>query len=228
MNRLRIPLRLTAALAGLLIPNAALHAQLVSARAVVTAPHSSVRFGQGVERAGGVWGGLEVGLRAGRLTLLGSGARGRLTPEGGLLARTVGEVALAGRYDVLPWLGAETRYLVRAAKSAVGYQRWELWGVGARVLHQMGGPGVVASAGLVYSPVAKVTGIEDPTLALSADVGISLVPETLPLQIGLNYRTERYRFPSAAGRSEQFEAFTLALGLGVRRERGRWTLRGGR
>jgi hypothetical protein len=227
MSRIPGAFRTASALAGLLVPSAALHAQLVSARAVVTAPQSSVRFGDGVERASGVWGGLEVGLRAGRLTLLGSGARGRLTPEDGLLARTVGEVTLTGRFDVLSWLGAESRYLVRAATSPVGYQRWELWGVGARVRQQMGGP-VRVSAGLVYSPVARVTGIEDPTLALSADVGISLFPGTVPLQLGLTYRTERYTFPSAAGRSEQFEAFTLVAGLDVRRERGRWTLRGGR
>jgi hypothetical protein len=220
-------LRTVSVLAGLLLPTAVLHAQLISARAVVSTPQSSVRFGDGVERASGVWGGLEVGIRAGRLALVGSGTRGRLTPESGLLPRTVGEVTVTGRYDILSWLGAESGYLVRAATSPVGYQRWELWGVGARVRQQMGGP-VRVSAGLVYSPVARITGIEDPTLALSADVGISLFPGTLPLQLGLTYRTERYTFPSAAGRREQFDAFTLVAGLDVRRERGRWTLRGGR
>ena len=226
MTRIPGAIRSVSALAILLMPSAALHAQVVSARAVVTAPKSSVRFADVVERSNGVLAGLEVRLQAGRLTLSGSGTRGRLTPENSPIARTLGEVSLAGRYDVLSWLGAETRYVVRAAKSAAGYQRWEVFGLGARVLRELGGPGVRASAGLVYSPVAHVTAIEDPTLALSADVGISLAPEAFPLLIGLNYRTERYRFPSAAGRSEQFEALTLVVGLGVRRQRGRWTLRG--
>ena len=59
-------------------------------------------------------------------------------------------------------------------------------------------------------------------------MGISLATASSPLTIGLTYRTERYRFPSAAARSEQFETVALVVGLAVRRERGRWSLRGAR
>ncbi len=226
MTRIHGAIRSVSALASLLMPTAALNAQVVSAHAMVTAPKSSVRFGDVVERSNGVLAGLEVGLQAGRLTLSGSGTRGRLTPENSPIARTVGQVSLAARYDVLSWLGAETRYVVRAATSATGYQRWEMFGLGTRVLRKLGSPGILASAGLMYSPVAHVTTIDDPTLALSADVGISFATEAFPLLIGLNYRTERYRFPSAAGRSEQYETLTLVVGLAAQRQRGRWTLGG--
>ena len=55
---------------------------------------------------------------------------------------------------------------------------------------------------------------------------LALATPWIPLLVGLNYRTERYRFARAVGRSEQFDGVTLMVGSGVRRERGRWTFRG--
>ncbi|HWP37420.1 MAG TPA: hypothetical protein VNL18_07690 [Gemmatimonadales bacterium] len=219
--------RLLPLLTGIILPRHNVNAQVVTAHTVLAMPTSSVRFDDTVERSDGYWAGLELELRAGLFTLTGSGTRGELTPTvNPLLDRNVGELRLAGRYDVLSWLGAEARYVVRASSSLTGHQRWEFYSLGARVLRDLGAPGLSGSAALAYSPTVRVSGLEDPRYAVSADAGIAFAPERSPLTVRLSYRIERFRFPSTTARSEQFEALTLAVGLRARRQHGRWALGG--
>jgi hypothetical protein len=112
-----------------------------------------------------------------------------------------------------PWLGLELRYTARAFSSAAGYQRWDVVGVGAAASRDLGTPAVRAFASLLYFPMVSVSHQERPRFALGSDVGIALAPSKLPLAVTLSYRIERFSFPEAAARSEQFEALTLSLGL---------------
>jgi hypothetical protein len=207
--------RLAFLLAGSLLPIAASSGQTVSAHAVVATPKQSVHFSGVTERMDGLWEGGAVEFGAGRLRLSVSGMRGRLTaPDpGSLPKRDVGELSLDGQYRVRPWLGLELRYTARAFSSAAGYQRWDVVGVGAAASRDLGTPAVRAFASLLYFPMVSVSHQQKPSFALGSDVGIALAPSKLPLAVTLSYRIERFSFPAAAARSEQFEALTLSLGV---------------
>ena len=222
--------RLALVLAGVVVPSVAPRGQTVSGRAVIASPTSSARFAGVTERVDGLWAGLAFEVRAGRLTLSASGMRGRMTASepGSAPKRDVGEVSLCGRYDVRPWFSVNLRYAVRAFSSAVGYQRWDIVGVGATASRDLGTPAVRAFVGLAYLPVVKVSGQPRVTFALGSDVGISVAPNRSPITFELRYPIERFRFPAAVGRSEQFEELTLSVGVRARRLGGRWTLAGTR
>ena len=211
-------------LAALLLPAAVLSGQTVSARAVIAAPRSSVSVGGVMDRVDGLWGGMALGFRAGRFSLSGSGTRGQLTSgaSGTTLERDVGELALEGAYEFRPWLRVGLQYAARAFSSAAGYQRWDMLSVGATASRGLGTRAVRAFAGLAYLPVVRVSGQQRPTFALGSDVGIALQPTHLPITLRLDYRIERFRFPAASRRSEQFEAFTFSMGLALQRVGGRW------
>jgi hypothetical protein len=213
-------------LPALLVPAAVLPGQAVSARAVIAAPRSSVRVGGVMDRADGMWGGLALDFRAGRFTLSGSGTRGQLTSgaSGTAPKRDVGELSLGGAYEFRPWLRFDLQYATRAFSSAAGYQRWDMLSVGATALRDLGTKAVRAFAGVAYLPVVTVSGQQRPTFALGSDVGIALLPTHLPIGLRLDYRIERFNFPTASGRSEQFEAFTFSMGSALQRVGGRWKL----
>lgn len=218
--------RLTVLLAGSLVPMAASGGQAVSGLAVVAVPQHSTRFSGVTERMDGVWVGGAVEFETGRVRLSLSGMRGRLTAAdpGSLPKRDVGELSLSGQYGVRPWLDLELRYTARAFSSAAGYRRWDLVGVGAAASRDLGTPAVRAFASLLYFPMVSVSHQERPRFALGSNVGIALAPSKLPLAVMLSYRIERFSFPEAAARSEQFEALTLSLGVRARRHAGRWRL----
>jgi hypothetical protein len=220
--------KLTFLLAGSLALTAPLSGQTVSGHVVVAAPKHSAHFSGVTERLDGSWLGGAVQFETGRLRVSVSGMRGRLTASDprSVPDRDVGELSLNGQYGLRPWLSLELRYTARAFSSAAGYQRWGLVGVGAAASRDLGTPSVRAFASLLYFPLASVNGQESPSFALGSDVGIALAPSRLPLAVTLSYRIERFSFPEAAARSEQFEALTLSLGVRARRHAGRWTLGG--
>jgi len=221
--------RLAPTLASLLVLTVDLTGQTVSGRAVIAAPKSSVRVGGVMDRVDGVWAGLALDFRAGRFTLSGSGTRGQLTSSqaGATPKREVGELSLAGQYELRSWLRFELQYTARAFSSAAGYQRWHIVGVGAAGSRDLGTPAVRAVVGLTWLPVVRVGGQEASTFALRSDVGLSVAPSRFPLAFTLGYRVERFRYSTSAARSEQFEALTLSVGVRARRVGGRWTLGGG-
>ena len=224
MNKLPRVRQLASLLAGLLAPTAELVGQTISGRAVIAAPRVSVRLGDITERVDGLWAGGAVGFQAGRFVVTASGTRGQLTASetGTVPKRDVGEFSASGQYEVLPWLSLDLGYAIRAFSSAAGYQRWEIARIGATVSRDLGTRTVRAFAGVAYLPVLKVSGQERPTFALGSDVGIALLPTHLPIALQLDYRIERFKFPAASARSEQFEAFTLSMGVRMHRGGGRW------
>lgn len=203
--------------------------QAIDARAVVAAPRSSARLGGVTERADGLWAGMAADFRAGRFTLSARGTRGQLsTSQPGFVPhRDVGEVAVGGRYQVRPWIRLDFGYTARAFTSAAGYERWDMASVGITASCDVGTPAVRAFASLAYLPFVSVRAQENPTFAFGSDVGISVAPNRSPLTVTLSYRIERFRFSSATGRSEQFEALSLSAGVRAWRHAGRWTLGGG-
>jgi len=214
-------------LASILVPPAELAAQVVSAGAVIAAPMSGVRVGGVTERVDGLWAGLVLDVRVGRFTISGTATRGQLTGDASAVPpRAVGEMSLSGRYEFRPWLGFDLRYAARAFSSAAGFQRWNYVGVGVTASRNLGTPSVRAFASLAYMPVVTVTGQERSPFAVAGDVGLSLAPNRFPITLQLNYRIERFRFPGAVARSEQFEALALSVGVRFRRRDGRWRVGG--
>lgn len=226
-------LRSAVLLAAGLVHPADLLGQQVTGRVVVAAPRSSVRLGGAPERLDGLWVGGALDVRVGRFTVSGNGTRGRLTPDDArtVLEREGGEMSLSGRFDVRPWVALELRYTARALSSAAGRQRWDLVAFGASASRELGTPTVRAFAGFAFLPVVQVSGQLHPTSARSGEVGLSLTLERVPITLLLGYRVERFAFPVSrvspiTTRSEQFEAFTLSVGVRVRRLDGRWTFGG--
>jgi hypothetical protein len=222
--------RLAPTLASLLVLTVDLAGQTVSGRAVIAAPKSSVRVGGVLDRVAGVWGGLALDFHVGRFTLSGGGTRGQLTPSqaGTAPKRDVGEVSLSGQYEFRTWLRFELQYSARAFSSAAGYQRWDMVSVGATTSRNLGTPAVRAFVSLAYLPVLRISGQQRPTFALRSDVGVAVLPTHFPVVLQLDYRIERFKFPASSARLEQFEAFTLSVGVRAQRLGGRWRLRGGR
>ena len=218
--------RVALTLAALLVARSQLAGQSVAARAVVAAPRNSARLGGVTERADGVWAGMAVDFRAGRFTLSAQGTRGQLTTsQAGLVPdRDVGEIAVSARYDVRSWIGLDLGYTGRAFSSAAGYERWDMATVGLTATRDVGTPAVRAFASLAYLPVVRIRSHENPTFSFGSDVGIAVAPSRSPLTFALSYRIERFGFPSATGRSEQFEAVSLSAGVRAWRHGGRWKL----
>ncbi len=222
----RVAPLVAAALAG----GSQLAAQAVAVRAVIAAPKNSARLSGVTERADGVWAGAALDLRAGSWALFARGLRGQLeTSQPGFVPTSdVGEIAVSGRYDVRPWIGIDLGYTTRAFRSAAGYQRWEMVGVGATATSDLGTPAVRANISLTYIPVVSLRTQEDPTSGLGSEVAIAAAPPRLPIVIALSYRIERFHFPSVTGRSEQFESLAFSVGVKAWREDGRWRFTEGR
>src|SRR5947207_2440983 len=77
----------------------------------------------------------------------------------------------------------------------------------------VGTPTVRAFASLAYLPVVRLRAQQNPTFAFGSDMGLSVAPRRSPVTVSLSYRIERFRFSSATGRSEQFEALSLSAGV---------------
>src|SRR5205823_6584671 len=77
----------------------------------------------------------------------------------------------------------------------------------------VGTPTVRAFASLAYLPVVRLRAQQNPTFAFGSDMGLSVAPSRSPVTVSLSYRIERFRFSSATGRSEQFEALSLSAGV---------------
>ena len=216
-------------LAALLVARSQLAGQAVDARALVAAPRNSARLGGVTERADGVWAGMAVDFRAGRFALSARGTRGQLTTSqaGFVPDRDVGEIAVSARYDVRSWIGLDLGYTGRAFSSVAGYERWDMATVGLTATRDVGTPAVRAFASLAYLPVVRIRSHENPTFSFGSNVGIAVAPSRSPFTFALSYRIERFGFPRAIGRSEQFEALSFSAGVRAWRHGGRWTLGGG-
>ncbi len=202
-------------------------AQEFWASGVIANPTSRVSLNGTVQTTSGVWGGLELGARFGRFHLTGFGTRGQLTPSGtsAPLDREVGEMGGTVGFAVLDWLAAEAEYTARAFNSAAGYQRWNMFGIGINAWQALGTTTLEGFARVSYLPVVEVTGQERPNFSIAAETGIAFRPSGMPLIFAASYAIERFEFPGGT-RVEQFERFSLSIGVRVSRMSGKWGLGG--
>ncbi|MFQ6047213.1 MAG: hypothetical protein ACE5PT_12805, partial [Gemmatimonadales bacterium] len=114
----------------------------------------------------------------------------------------------------VPWLGIGGGYTVRAFSSAAGYQRWSIPSVSASLSGALGNRALSAYVRGAYLPSITVSGIEAPQLGVAATAGLTIAPSKLPITLKVEYRLERYDFPTGtATRIEQFDVVSVAVGL---------------
>ncbi len=190
----------------------------VIAFGVVAGPRSTVLYEGTRETVEGVWLGAVVEVKVNRFRVSGFGLRGTLDPAANAVGRDGGEEGILVRFEPRAGVGVEAMYAARAFSSAVGYQRWDMLGLGAWVSTALGDPALQVYARGSYLPAVGVSGQPSPNLALAAEVGVSAIPHRLPVVIRLAYRFERFDFPAQpASRLEVFERIALEVGYRVRR-----------
>ncbi len=180
---------------------------------IVAGPRSIV-LSEGVrETVQGVWLGMVLEVRVDRFLVSGFGLRGTLAPVANTVRRDGGEEGILVRFEPRAGLGVDAMYTARAFSSAVGYQRWDMLSLGAWGSVVLGDPALRAFARGSYLPAVGVSGQPSPSLALAADVGVSVTPRRAPVVIRLTYRFERFDFPAQpASRFEAFERIALEVG----------------
>lgn len=197
---------------------------LVSGSALVANPSSSVSIDGTREQTNGIWFGGMVELRLGDFAVTGLGLTGDLSATGDVTAldRDGGEMSARGRYDVLSWLGVEASYTMRAFTSAAGYQRWNEMGIGVVLFHDLLDGAVQVFGRAAYLPWVSVDGQDSPDVSLGTETGVSLTPPGVPITLRAAYTMERYDFPGADQRREQFDRISLSIGVPVQRAAGGW------
>ncbi|HEY3278866.1 MAG TPA: hypothetical protein VGJ83_00015 [Gemmatimonadales bacterium] len=185
---------------------------------LVAGPRSAVLHEGVRETVEGVWLGAVLEVKVGRVLVSGTGLRGTLDPVANAVRRDGGEQGVLVRFEPRAGFGVEAMYTARAFRSAVGYQRWDILGVGAWVSVPLGDPALRAHARASYLPAVRVSGQPSPNVALAAEVGASATPRGTPLQIRLTYRFERFDFPGQpTARLEEFDRIALEVGYRMRR-----------
>jgi hypothetical protein len=185
---------------------------------VVAGPRGTVLYEGVRETVEGVWLGAVLEIKVGRFRVSGFGLRGTLDPAANAVGRDAGEEGIVVRFEPRAGVGVEATYTARAFSSAVGYQRWDMLGLGAWVSTALGDPALQAYARGSYLPAVGVSGQPSPNLALAAEVGVSAIPRRTPVVIRLAYRFERFDFPGQpTARVEEFDRITLEVGYRVRR-----------
>jgi hypothetical protein len=185
---------------------------------IVAGPRSTVLYEGVRETVEGVWLGAALEVKVGRFRVSGFGLRGPLDPAANAAGRDAGEEGILVRFEPRAGVGVEAMYAARAFSSAVGYQRWDMLGLGAWVSTALGDPALQAYARGSYLPAVGVSGQPSPNLALAAEVGVSAIPHGTPVVIRLAYRFERFDFPGQpTARLEEFDRITLEVGYRVRR-----------
>lgn len=199
---------------------------LVSGSALAAYPTSSVSIDGARELTNGMWFGGVVEIRIGKFAVTGLGLSGNLSETGDIpaLDRDGGEMSARGRYDVLPWLGAEASYTMRAFTSAAGYQRWNEAGIGVVLFHDLLDGAVQVFGRASYLPYVSVDGQDTPDVSLGTETGVSLTPRGFPLTLSAMYTMERYDFPGAEERREQFDRISLSVGIPLQRTGAGWAL----
>ncbi len=202
--------------AGLLAPRRSPAQRVeVTGLGIVAGPRSTV-LNQGVrEVIGGVWIGAAVEVKVDRFLITASGLRGTLDPiENTPFQSDAGEEGVRVGFTPRSGFSVEASYTARVFSSAVGYQRWNMLGVGASMSVPLGDSALSAHARASYLPVATASGRSSSSVAIAAEVGVSAAPRRTPMLIRLTYRFERFDFP---GEPAEFDRITLEVGYRVKR-----------
>jgi hypothetical protein len=202
------------------VVHSAAPAQSVAVSGVVGYAGSATVVQGAAEHGAGVWYGARADLRIGRLEIEASGLRGTLAPDDSAagLGRDGGEMRGALRLAIASWLALEGGYTVRAFDSPLGYQRWTIPAVGARVSADLGTSGLRGYVRGSYLPSAGSQGLSASSLGLAVEAGLRLEPRSGGLTLAVCYRLERFDFGSAPdSRLEQFDFLGVSLGLSLGR-----------
>jgi hypothetical protein len=127
--------------------------------------------------------------------------------------RSVGELALTSRLDVLSWFRGTVSAVGRSYSGALARQHWSELSLGGEGHAPLIDGILDASLGLSLAPVVRVTGRQGPDLAVAGSARLRHSGERLDLSLG--YSLERYDFPVVEGtrRVEEISMLTLRAGL---------------
>ena len=128
--------------------------------------------------------------------------------------RSVGELALTTRLDVLSWFRGTVSAVGRSYDGALARQHWSELSLGGEGHAPLIDGLVDASLGLSLAPVVRVSGRPGPDLAVAGLARLRHSGERLDLSIG--YSHERYEFPVNSGTRRVEEISMLALRAGLR------------
>ena len=127
--------------------------------------------------------------------------------------RSVGEIALTTRLDMLSWFRGTVSAVGRSYSSPLARQHWSELSLGGEGHAPLIDGILDASLGFSLAPVVRVTGRQGPDLAVAGLARLRHSGERLDLSLG--YSLERYDFPVVSGtrRIEEISMLTLRAGL---------------
>lgn len=133
--------------------------------------------------------------------------------------RSVGELALTSRLDVLSWFRGTVSAVGRSYSGALARQHWSELSLGGEGHGMLIDNMLEASVGLSLAPVVRVSGRDGPELAVAGLARLRHSGERLDLSLG--YSLERYDFAAHGGtrRIEEISmlVFRAGLRIGTRR-----------
>jgi len=182
-----------------------------------------VDTGLGIERSTGPLFGAQLDLEPDErvmVTLRAFG--GTLNPKTPAAeTRSVGEVALTTRLDMVSWFRGTVTALGRSYDGPLARQHWSELSLGGEGHGMLIDNMLEASIGLSLAPVVKVSGRDGPDLAVAGLARLRHSGERLDLSLG--YSLERYDFAARGGtrRIEEISmlVFRAGLRIGTRRSR---------
>jgi hypothetical protein len=168
----------------------------------------------GTPAAGTVLGGLAA-ARFGRLELEGRYLQGGLQPHDGVSPRReFVQGQLGVRYDITPWLAAQTAARARTYITPAFTERWLAWLLGVRVETPLVGTIVRGDVGLWHALAlsASNVGSTEGRAGRGGDAGVTLQLPGRPWWFRLAYGIDRSTI-AGAERRETVEEFTLTVGV---------------
>ena len=214
-------------LLAIAIPVAGARAQLrlpSGAVSVVTASADHrVDTGLGLERSSGPLFGAQLDLEPDDRFMVSLRALGgTLNPKiAGTEGRSVGELALTTRLDMVSWFRGTVTALGRSYQGPLARQHWSELSLGGEGHGMLIDKVLEASVGLSLAPVVRVSGRAGPDLAVA---GLARLRHPgVRLDLSLGYSLERYDFATNGGarRIEEISMLVVRAGLriGARRSR---------
>jgi hypothetical protein len=203
-------------LAALALPATASRAQVTVTPSVFVAyVQHQVDIGYGDERTGGPVLGAVVTVTPTRWTAVAvSGYGGTLSADSANIdTRRMADLELTGSVFATPSLALQIGLRSQTYTTPLARQRWLSLSVGGEFGPEIfdGAARAILRAGLI--PAANVSGLPNPTFAVSGGAGFEFLRG--PLTGGLIFSLERYDFPTTNGapRAEQQVVVTAQVGV---------------
>lgn len=182
------------------------------------AEHAVLDGGMRVRASGAFVGGAFGAALRDRFELWGEVTGGRLVSSGSPATddRSLAEVQLVGGVKVRPWLTLQGGPVVRSYSNSLARQRWTTVRVGAQANVPLSVERIGGVLRGYWVPVAKVSGLPAPEVALAAGIGVEWRGSRLA--VSTVYTLERYDFPVAGAtrRLEQLSSLQLRATMRVK------------